>query len=289
MKNSSSTLPISSLDPDIRIDLKQRLEVNFEQIICQYGSYVNCILTSIQAKRISVNNLRSYLVSISAFQSGLYKEECKLLSAVKLELEKATTINEIFDLLNWNCASFFNYRIFQFLVNEYDIKDTRNRLKYPEYLKEYVDKHKISEFIEINPALEKVKDGSSKLVLKFDIELTCKVARIDDLRIAVAKILGLRASTLRLLSIEEGCVVVTFLIPCVVADVVFSSKKKFSTEDIEEFRASSVLWLECNGCRYDFSRTKTTGNQYTCTYYYIVALSAHRPKHVFLHIYGCSV
>ena len=271
MDNSSSTLPISSLDPDIRMDLKQQLEVNFEQIIRQYGSYVNCILTSIQAKGVSVNNLRSYLVSISAFQSGFYKEECKLLSAVKPELEKASTINEIFDLLNWNCASFFNYHIFQFLVDEYDIKDIRNRLKYPEYLKEYVDKHKISEFIEINPALKKVKDVSSKLVLKFDIELTCKVARIEDL-IAVAKILRLRASTLQLLGIEEGCVVVPFLIPCVVADVVFSSKKKFSTEDIEEFRASSV---ECNGCRYDFSRTKTTGNQYTCTHY---ALSAHRPK-----------
>ena len=264
MNISSSTLPVSSLDPGIRMDLKQQLEVDFEEIIRQYGSYVNCILTSIQAKGISVNNLRSYLASISAFQSGFYKEECKLLSAVKPELEKASTINEILDLLTWNCASFFNYRIFQFLVDEYDIKDTRNRLKYPEYLKEYVEKHEISEFIAINPALKKVKDESSKrFVLKFDIELTCKVARIDDLLIAVAKILGLRASTLQLLGIEEGCVVVTFLIPSVVADVVFVSNKKFSTEDVEEFRASSVLWLECNGCRYDFSRTKTTGNQYT--------------------------
>ena len=269
MDNSSSTLPISLLDPDIRMDLKQQLEVNFEQIIRQYGSFVNCILTSIQAKGVTVNNLRSYLVSISAFQSGFYKEECKLLSAVKPELEKASTINEIFDLLNWNCASFFNYHIFQFLVDEYDIKDTRNRLKYPKYLKEYVEKHKISEFIEINPALKKVKDGSSKLVLKFDIKLTCKVAKIDDLLIAVAKILRLRASTLQLLGIEEGCVVVTFLIPSVVADVVFVSNKKFSTEDVQEFRVSSVLWLECNGCRYDFSRTKTTGNQYTSTHYYI--------------------
>ena len=247
---------ISSLHPAIRKDLQQQLEINLEQIIRRYASYVRCILTSVQAKGVSVTDLRSFLLDLTAFQSGC-SEQCNLLSGVKKELDKANTINDIFDLLSCECASFLNFAIFQFIMDEYRIEDTegRDRLKYPEHLDEYIQKHKVSEFIAINPALKQHarSEGSVELVLKFDVELTCKLAKVVDLHSAVAKILHVRPSALQLLSIEEGCLIVKFLISAKVADIVFVCDKELTPEEYEDFRALEVVWLECNGCKHDFS------------------------------------
>ena len=240
------------------MDLKQQLEMNLEQITRRYTSYAYYILTSIQERGVSVNNLRSYLLNLTAFQSGS-KEQCKLLSGMEAELNEADTINKIFDLLSCNCASFFNFQVFQLIADDFGIKENE-RLNYPEHLKAYINMHKISEFIAINPALEKKHRGSEKLIFKFDIELTCKVAKVSELQEAVAKILGLKASTLQLLNIEEGCVTVTFHIPAEAADIIFVQDKQFTPGDIEDFQALSVLWLECNGGKYGFSIDQYAGN-----------------------------
>ena len=261
---SSSQKSTSSLDPGVRLDLEQQLQENLEQITTSYTSYTDYIHTSIKAKGVSVSDIRSYLLKLTAFRPGC-KEQCKLLSGMRAKLDVADTINKIFDILSCEC-SFFDSKIFELLVNRFGIKDTEDTgiLDYPEKLKAYTNMHKISEFIAINPALEKHSTGSAKIIFKFDIELTSKLAKVTNLQAAVAKILGLKASTLQLLNIEEGCVTVTFHIPAEAADIIFVQDKQFTPGDIENFRALSVLWLECNGRKYDFSKDKvqgkTTGN-----------------------------
>ena len=242
------------------MDLEQQLQDNLEKITTQYASYADYILTSMKAKEVSVTEFRSYLLNLTAFRPGC-KQQCKLLSGMKAELDEADTINKIFDLVSCNCATFFDTKIFQLLVNRFGIKDTEDTgiLDYPKHLKVYINKHKISEFIAINPALEKHSTGSEKITLKFDIELTSKLAKLTNLQAAVAKILGLKASTLQLVNIEEGCVTVTFHIPAEATDIIFVHNKQFTPGDIEDFRALSVLWLECNGHKYDFSKDKVQG------------------------------
>ena len=107
--------------------------------------------------------------------------------------------------------------------------------------------------------MEKHSTGSAKITLKFDIELTSKLAKVTNLQVAVAKILGLKASTLQLVNIEEGCVTATFHIPAEAANIIFVHNKQFTPGDIEDFQALSVLWLECNGQKYDFSKDKVQG------------------------------
>ena len=255
---SSSQKSTSSLDPDIRLDLEQQLEMNLEQITTRYTSYTDYIHMSIKAKGVSVSEFRSYLIKLTAFRPGC-KEQCKLLSGMKAELDEADTTDKIFDLLSCECT-FFDTKIFELLVNRFGIKDTEDAgiLDYPEHLEAYINKHKISEFIAINPALEK-HTKSAKISFKFDIELTSKLAKVTKLQAAVAKILDLKPSTLQLINIEEGCVSVKFHIPAEAADIIFVHNKEFTPGDIEDFRALSVLWLECNGRKYNFSKDKVQG------------------------------
>ena len=93
--------------------------------------------------------------------------------------------------------------------------------------------------------------------IKFDIKKTCNLDSLKKLKEAIANILHLQPSTLRLLSIKKGCVHVTLLIPASIADAIFTTDTTFSPEQKSRFRAASVMWIECNGHMFDFRERRT--------------------------------
>ena len=200
-------------------------------------------------------------MSLEAFQSGSnFNTNCKLLSGVKDELEKASTICQIFNVLN-SCTSHINCDIYQRIVDDHNIDDGQSGvLKYPEYLKAYFEKHKISEFIKINPKLEKCTDKTKELILKFNVKETSRLAKVIELKKEVARIFELLPSAIQLYGIDDGCVVVTFHLPIFVADLVFPKDKKSLSPGLQEkFSSLSILWLECNENRYNFE--EATGSK----------------------------
>ena len=241
--------PKEEISKDTRMDLEHILETNRKEIVARYASYVRYIRNSLD--RRSVDELCSYLLSLEAFQSGS-NFSCKLLSGEKDELEKASTICQIFNVLN-RCTSYINCEIYQRIVDDYDIDNGQDEvLKYPGYLKAYFEKHKISEFIKINPKLEKITDKTKGLILKFDVEETCRLAKVIELKKEVARVLELLPSAIQLYGIDDGCVVVTFHLPKFVADLVFPEGKKSLSHKQKELRLLPILWLECNENRYNF-------------------------------------
>ncbi len=245
------------MHPDVRMDLEFILEKNLKKIIKSYGFYVDCLRTTIKEKGVSPEDLRSYLLSVSATSTTCKGQKLTLLSDKKQELEKCDTINAIFDLLTTQCASFLNYEIFQSILENYNISEDPERLKYSEHLIEYAKKHKISEFAKVNPLL-KAKNGSKELIMKFDIETTCRLAKVTELKMIIAEIMDLSPSTLEIVDIEDGCVVVTFLIPASVADAIFTPNTVFTSQQKDKLRAASVLWLKCNGHTFDFVKSAGT-------------------------------
>ena len=133
------------------------------------------------------------------------------------------------------------------------------KLKYYEYLQEYVRKLKISEFVKINPKLQEHINDSKKIIVKFDISIASKLDKLLDLQDRISAILDVVPGTLRLLNVEQGCVVVIFLIPTQLAQIIFTSEKEFTAEEEKEFQALSVSWLECNDRRFEFATGKFMG------------------------------
>jgi hypothetical protein len=249
--STRESIPPDTLDPEVHADLIQQLELNQKKIENQYVFFVNHVRQSMIQKKVEAEELCAYLLSLPAFNSGHTEQEFALLSDVSDHLEKATTINDIFNILNRKYgASFINYEIFEEMAKYYDIKQDT---EYSEHLDAYIKMHKLSEFEHINPKLNEFHGKSKKMILKFDIDRTCRLAMIQDLKKAVANVLRLKVSALRLLSIEDGCIVVTFLIPSVVADYLFNSKSVLTIEDSKEFQTLSVSWLTCNDQVYQFS------------------------------------
>ena len=238
------------------MDLKFVLEQNLKAITRKFASYVDCVRTCIEEKGVTPEALSSFLMSLSAFSSSYKGEKLALMSERKSELKQANTIIDIFDLLITEYSSFLNYDIFQDLLAKYKIKEEdREELKYHEHLKEYIEKHKVSEFVKINPLL-KDKVGFKELTLKYDIKYTSTLAKVVELKKFIAEIMDLNPSALHIVDIEEGCVVVTFLIPASVADAIFTPDTVFTPQQRRELGEASVLWLKCNGLTFDFRKGK---------------------------------
>ncbi len=176
---------------------------------------------------------------------------------MKAELQKAEDIVDVFIVLSSKYASFLNPDIFQNILEKYATIQEKQKLDYPQHLKAYIEQHKIKEFIRlnpklINPKLWKLGDNSKKIIIKFSIQSTQSLSTLKEVTGAVANVLGLRVSTLRLYGVKKGYVVVTLLIPTSIADDLFTGNTVFSPKQESGFQAASVLWLECNGHKFDF-------------------------------------
>ena len=230
---------VDSLDPVVREDVEQLLAWNLEEIRKRYGDFVSFIHDSLMEKDITVESFRVFLMSRPALESDDNDEQHKLLVCIKEKLEQAPTVNKLFEVLIEDYGSFINYEIFQNILDKYEIKDEHNTgvLNYPEHLNAYFDKHKLSEFLQVNRGLKKITDPSKELILKFNIELSARVTKVLHLKKSIAEILRLKSSALRLVGIKEGCIIVTFLIPDFLADL--------TPMQIQEFKRLPVMWLCC--------------------------------------------
>ena len=204
-------------------------------------------------KAVSPEGLRSYLLSLPATNRSYEGQNLTLLSNKEAELQKCDSVTDIFNFLTTKCASFLNYDIFQFILKRYNISDDQENLQYPEHIKAYIKKHKISEFAKINPLL-KSKNGSKKLTLKYDVENICSLAKVDDLKNFIAEIMDLIPSALEIVDIKDGCVIITFLISASIADALFTPDTVLTPQQEEELRSASVQWLKCNGCSFYFEK-----------------------------------
>ena len=229
------------------MDLKHQLKINLQEIMKHYASYVRCVRMSLVKIGVSARDLTDFLLTLSAFEHKEGDPKLTLFYGMRKKLKDVDKIEDIFRILTEEYASFLNYEVFESIIDEFEVDNTQKKLKYPEHLVAYIYKHKINEFCEINPLLKNLKDSSKELILKFDVKLTDTLGSLKERTEAVAKLLELRPSALRLLSIEEGCVLVTTLIPAHIADFLFIRQKIFPVEKEKEFRTLSLLWLKSNG------------------------------------------
>lgn len=251
--NNIDEIDSSKIDPSVKLDLEFILERNLKDIITLFAAYVDTLRSIIKEKGVSPDELQTYLISLPAFKENHKGKKLTLLANKEAELEKCDSIPKIFKFLSTKCSSFLDYEIFEDIMKFYKISKDQEHLNYSNHLHTYIQKHKISEFTKIIPFL-KEKEGSKELTLKFDIEITCSLAKVTDLKKSIASILGLLPSALEIVDIEDGCVIVTHLISASVADAIFTPTAVFTSLQKDELRLAKVLWLKCNGHVFNFQQ-----------------------------------
>lgn len=238
------------------MDLEQQLYCNLEDILNSFGDFTHCVQVALEKKNVDVGTLRTFLLGFPAFISGCGDQRLMLLASKKNELEKCSSVCEIFALLKTQCSSFLNCRIFERIMKSFEIKTDQEYLNYPDKLKAYIEKHRVSEFVELKPIISELTDDTKELVLVLDIPATSKLAEATNIVETVAKIMNLNPSAVLIHSIKRKCVVVTVLIPTPVADYIFVSDDIFSKDENQKFRNQSVQQLRCSNYCFDFTLRK---------------------------------
>lgn len=209
-----------------------------------YIKYIKSVAEGLKERYVTPKELRSKLLKESAFSHS--KQEQTFFSVQNLnKLSEAKTIHDAIELLAREYASFLNYDIFQFIIKEFGLDDGQEDFHYPQYLKDFIERHKISEFFGFNPLLKKMTSETSKteLVLKLDIEATSKLAKLIDIQRVIANFLKIPPAALRLVDISEGCVQVTYEIPTHVAELV-SCKDTDEKKILSDYTSRQVRWWE---------------------------------------------
>ena len=241
------TTTISDLDSDSLCDLHRQLDQGLDRIIKRYSCYVSCIRESLRDGGISPSVIASDLLTISAVSNACHS--CVLLSAHRGELEGVTDFYAVFNLLVTEYASFMNYDLYEYMLDQYPIRSGKEVLKYPEYIDVYLKKIKIAEFSMVNPIPRRIPDTTREFIVQVDIPASARLAAIVvDLKKAIGMILGINPTAFQFIDvITEGCVLVMFLLPAPVAQIIFNKHTALTEEQIERLRTAGVLWFKCNG------------------------------------------
>ena len=232
-------------------------------IFDDYADYTDCIAHSLVEKKVDINRLKEY--SLSLHPGG---DEHNLMPFAGDAFEKLDNVYSFIGKLR-NFTSFLDCHLFEKIVHKFKIDKTQQELKYPEKLQDYIKKHTVSEFMEVHPVLNDPKYvvDTKKLVIVLDVQkVTFQMNQVVDIGQAVAHIMNLDQSQLLIHNIGGGSVTVTFLIPTLIADHIFSGFI-FSQEQIQELQNVSVTMLKCNGYEFDIS-SPSGKNELLCVVIY---------------------
>ena len=230
-------------------DVAYQLEEGIKEISCRYASFVSCLYDRIDKKGVTVQQLYQFIINLPVFKSGNSGKRYALFADVKSKLQAAGTICAIFDILS-DCSSFLNC-------------EDCEELKYSHHLEAHIQGTKIESFLAANPKLHVYnKSTDEKIRIKFDLTLTSYFDELCNNKHRICTILGIYPSSLRLLSIKEGCVLGYFLFPAAIADIVF---REFTLKQKEQFNAlPAVLWIKYDG-RKIYCRKDVPKNAGECT------------------------
>ena len=65
--------------------------------------------------------------------------------------------------------------MFENMIKEFSLDLSNKKLHYKENFKAFVQNHRVSEFVEINPKLAEKSKDSKEVTLKYDIDITYKL------------------------------------------------------------------------------------------------------------------
>ena len=160
---------------------------------------------------------------------------------IKDKLRKSEDIYEVFDVISPH-FSYFNYDLFELLV---DVHGAQEDKKYLEgYLKSFAS------YCQAMPCAEEIcgsdDSRSNRIKLKFKLNFDrqrFKVDQVKNITRNISRILNIKAPSLYLRTIKEGCVSLEFLIPSFLIEHIFPLS---NDQKVSLYREVNVTDIECD-------------------------------------------
>ena len=200
-----------------REDLIQKLEDDTEKIIQCFADLLSNIGKSLKRRKIGVTELVKVALDLGTYKSG--SNTVPILDNDRTKLEEAASIDHVFLVLQKH-VSCFNYEILGHIVRH--LGDSGDHQQFENYclkLKTYCERR----VFEVPPRVFSPCESGRRDCKLFVVVGTQKLFfTLADVKVAqrkVASLLGLRASTVKLMRIDIGCVILIFSIPLMLSDL----------------------------------------------------------------------
>ena len=214
--------------------LRGRLYSEFQEITCKYSQLKTATRKSLTARGVTVKELTEVLMDLGAFHPALPHKP--LLDDRMKDIKTSKDIIDVFFILR-EYDSFFNYKIIEHIVNQLGTTEDCERLKkYKEELGKY-SKRSVFEC----PTFSLPRPDHADLVVK--IEDTLEIYNLKHLEAFLARLSEIACvteCTLRLCTVEKGCLQLRLQAPTFVAEAMVL----LSTDQKQELIANGVTKLE---------------------------------------------
>lgn len=211
-------LDVHQMSKDQKKDLEEQLLSETESIVRSFASLLHNTCESLVEQCINPKSLAVCVLALGSF-SELHQDQSPLLRDEDKEIRNAGSIHDIF-LVLMSHISFYNYGLLEHIIEHHGTRQDRSNLKkYKEDFKGFCQRR----IFEVPPHVfgnESKKRDCAKVTLKLD-ERVQTIENIQEMQRKVARILGLKPSTLYLCHVDEGCVQLLYLIPTFVAKRIF--------------------------------------------------------------------
>ena len=202
--------------------MEGRLQAETQEMDRNFGRVVQTIRRSLERRQVNAATIGHHLSCMKAITTQVPVEDVPSLFYHNYrKLVRVDTIEELFELII-PYFSFFNYDIIEEIVSEYgDSADKETFKSYLEQFQHYC-KRRATEVPPL-PILDSEGPSTTKLRVKVeeDFKQDYTVKAVRGFRAKLCKILGITEPCLRLLSIEEGCILLTFSLPNSILHIVF--------------------------------------------------------------------
>ena len=233
-------LKVCGLTPEQQEELKIRLCIESEEIVCKFWHLHSRVYESLCERKVSVEKLVTHLLSLHAFDP-VYKDSQKpALQAFFQDLQNAGSIERVLYIIK-DYVSFFNYHVIEHIVNE--LGTDQDKVELQNYEKEF-DQYSKRRVYECPPLYGSKSDADHvNLVLKVDSvyeEYTVKELKRFEYRLSRIFCVSPQ-SVLHLYRVEEGCLQLIFQVPSFVQQKIFP----LLSEQEEALVAEGVIKLIC--------------------------------------------
>jgi len=238
-------LDASGLTTDQKNILVGRLLDESQEMLFAFQRLLSRAIRLLKQQKIPPEDLVTELMSLSALDPVLNKAKVPVTNTpvfreCQKELLNAKSINDVFFTIQ-DFFSFVNYKIIEHIIAVFGTNDDQEEVqKYKETFERYCKRR----VFECPPHIygSRSESGRACLVVKKDDVLSN--FSMNELRVfqyKLCRILQVTDHTLQLLSVEEGCLQLTFQIPSFLQHLIFP----LSEDQQKSLKVEGVLMLMC--------------------------------------------
>ena len=223
------------LDEKEKEHLEQRLTMESENIQLSFYTLRNKFFDSLE--HIPLKKLVRVLKGFKVLKRVNSSKSASVVHSYEYVLENITDIEGVKDVIE-EYSTFFDFRPVEYMINNVGLEKDRQLLeKYKEDFGHYIKRRVFECPCEVGP-LE--APNSTKLFVKLESDYD-KLVELKQFQCCLSLILEVSVHVLRLSSVKDGCIQLTFLIPSFIQEAIFP----LSADQERAMKELSIIELWC--------------------------------------------